>query len=278
MEEQQPPTLSLQIIKGPRKGETLQFRPGYAIRIGRVVCGNNLPIKDPGISTKHLSIHTESGKWALRDLDSSSNGTSLDDAVIPPNTSFYLRDGSTIKIGEVTVIVVNFIHPEDKSTNTTVERGRRGKKVEEPKSIRVTRNMTRNMKNIGVEIGESSCLIVDGLENVVKEKMKGGGRKGKKKLEEDIFLNKLEEEIVGDGKENCDEAEEKEKYNWDGNMPDLEKMSLGEWFDFLEVYLPKQIHDETEDIIDSMRQKAERLREYVMMHENQKAQNAPGIE
>jgi len=38
------------------------------------------------------------------------------ETLIPPNTSFYLRDGSTIKIGEVTIIVVNFIHPEDRSS------------------------------------------------------------------------------------------------------------------------------------------------------------------
>ena len=57
------------------------------------------------------------------------------------------------------------------------------------------------------------------------------------------------------------------------NWSDLNKMTLGEWFDFLEVYMPKQIIDETEEMIDSMTQKAERLREYIveMQQQNGKA-------
>jgi pSer/pThr/pTyr-binding forkhead associated (FHA) protein len=92
MEQQQVlPSLALQILAGPRKGETLNFRPESIIKIGRVIRGNTLPIKDPGISTKHLSIQFESGNWILTDLDS-SNGTVLDNNRIPPNTPFHLRD------------------------------------------------------------------------------------------------------------------------------------------------------------------------------------------
>ncbi|XP_045823515.1 FHA domain-containing protein At4g14490-like [Trifolium pratense] len=389
------PSLALQILAGPRKGETLQFRPESTIKIGRVIRGNTLPIKDSGISTKHLSIQIESGNWILTDLDS-SNGTVLDGNHIPPNTPFHLRDGSTIKIGEVTSIVVNFVKPQNNPTCTEVEdkpiRGKRGnnnkgckvrvpvksidenaivsdgndsdyvdrpeparvtrnprstrsgvvsdsadgnldaveEKVEEPKNVRVTRNsknkknaveicgssignseapeekveelknvrvtrnlrnklnkmgisessigdldavkekaeegprngrVTRNAKNKGVVIEENSSLV-DGVENVVKKKTRGGA-KGNKKLQEECVGE-------GDGKENCDEKE-KENLNGDDNWPDLTKMTLGEWFDFMEVYLPKKINDETEAIIDSMRQKAERLRQYVIMYENQKA-------
>ena len=48
--------LKLIIEKGPRGGETLEYQPGSAIRIGRVV--NNLPIKDSDISSKHLSFNS----------------------------------------------------------------------------------------------------------------------------------------------------------------------------------------------------------------------------
>lgn len=42
-----------------------------------------------------------------------------------------------------------------------------------------------------------------------------------------------------------------------------EKMSLGEWFNYLEVNLPKQIMDAIEEMIMHMKQKAEKIHEFI---------------
>jgi len=97
---------------GPREGEILEFRPGSTVRIGRVVRGNNVTIKDAGISSKHLVIVSESGKWSLQDLNS-SNGTTLNSTVLSPYKSFDLRDGDTFKLEELTSILVQVnVHEE----------------------------------------------------------------------------------------------------------------------------------------------------------------------
>ena len=144
-------SITLIIVKGPREGETLDFPPGATIRIGRIVRGNSVAIKDAGISTKHLSIESESvsGNWMLRDLDS-SNGTFVNDIKLPPHDAFALHDGDTIKCGELTSIFVRINSNEEprsrrnprrkaveKCTSSDVvgsvagTRGRRRKVVEE---------------------------------------------------------------------------------------------------------------------------------------------------
>ncbi|KAK8585711.1 hypothetical protein V6N13_050684 [Hibiscus sabdariffa] len=100
-----PPPITLLMVQGPRKGETIIYQPGTAIRIGRVVRGNNLPIKDVGISSKHLTIESGSAKWMIRDLGS-SNGTTLNSDLLPADTPFDLKDGDTVKLGETTSILI----------------------------------------------------------------------------------------------------------------------------------------------------------------------------
>ncbi|KAI4382676.1 hypothetical protein MLD38_008612 [Melastoma candidum] len=107
------PAITLEIAKGPRDGETFTYYPSTnpVVRIGRLVRGNTLAIKDSGISSKHLILQfdPDSCKWVLTDLDS-SNGTFLNgsSARIEPGKGYVIRDGDSVKIGECTDFVCKF--------------------------------------------------------------------------------------------------------------------------------------------------------------------------
>ncbi|CAJ1941978.1 unnamed protein product [Sphenostylis stenocarpa] len=254
--EEEAPILRLEILQGPRQGETLDFNPGCAVRIGRVVKGNTLPIKDPGISSRHLSILNESAKWIIRDLDS-SNGTALDASQIPPNTPFPLHHDSTIKIGEFTSIHVIFLPPQQQQHALPPRRNpsRRGRTVPAPVPVAPSeqarpRGRPRGRRVVGMD--KVQVQSVD--ENELKS------NRERSVVKESIFENLIRAEKV---EEACDGKEKGNLNEDDENWLDLNKMTLGEWFDFLEFYLPKQIVDETEEMIVSMTQKAERLREYI---------------
>uniref|UniRef100_A0A1J3I1D3 FHA domain-containing protein n=1 Tax=Noccaea caerulescens TaxID=107243 RepID=A0A1J3I1D3_NOCCA len=102
-----PPLLKLAFVQGPREGDSLEYKPGSIVRIGRILRGNEIGIKDAGISTKHLRIDSESENWRIFDLGS-SNGTILNSDTLDPHTHVNLRHGDVIKLGEYTSIVVNF--------------------------------------------------------------------------------------------------------------------------------------------------------------------------
>ncbi|CAH2043985.1 unnamed protein product [Thlaspi arvense] len=99
--------LKLAFVEGPREGESVEYKPGSTIRIGRLVRGNEIAIKDVGISTKHIRIVSESEKWIIYDLGS-RNGTILNSETLDRDTPVNLRHGDVIKLGGDTSIVVNF--------------------------------------------------------------------------------------------------------------------------------------------------------------------------
>ena len=320
----EPPPLKLVIVHGPRQGESLEFRPGSRIRIGRIVRGNNLPIKDASISSYHLSIDSESsssslgsgsGKWTIRDLDS-SNGTLLNGIELQPNTPHDLSDGDSITIGEFTSILVNFNNDESRLRRNPRRRAaekepvaeNRGRKVrvlrseeeeeaaEESEKEKPVRQMstrrTRSARIVhgseNVEVAEKKLVPVrqmstrrtrsakavaldSMLENIPEnseaecaevEVMGKRRQAGTRNLGEEP-LEKVEETNLEDAAENVvvddDDDDDKEGF-------DLETRSFGEWIDYLEVHLPKQIIDATEEMIEVMKRKAERVCEYMLEH------------
>ncbi|XVF66535.1 hypothetical protein PTKIN_Ptkin10aG0044300 [Pterospermum kingtungense] len=316
-----PPPISLVIVQGPRKGETVGSKPGSTIRIGRVMRGNNVPIKDAGISSKHLTIESGSGKWILQDLGS-SNGTTLNSIVVPAETPTDLHDGDTLKLGETTSILIKIeargdgVEEVPQVVESRRRNPRRGKalkneagnvnrelvnlELENKENVRVTRSR-KNMDsvNCGLDIPK----IPENKETEAK-KVRGrtGGRRKNQQEEqleekgpnlkeeggsitikaevveveeldssrnEEIHARKDEEEVEGSAKaevkESCDEMKNGVKQSCDEKVEvDLEKMTLGEWFDYLEVHLPKQIIEATEEMIEGMRKKAQRLQEYMV--------------
>ncbi|KAL1561753.1 FHA domain-containing protein-like protein [Salvia divinorum] len=123
-------TLKLIVEKGPLSGTTREFKPGTAVKIGRLVRGNTLAIKDSGISSKHLLIQSEEAaepegrRWTVSDLDS-SNGSILNGARLEPSEAAALSHGDVIKIGEETSIRVEIFCGEDNEVVSEVRRNTR---------------------------------------------------------------------------------------------------------------------------------------------------------
>ncbi|CAN1125440.1 FHA domain-containing protein At4g14490 [Linum perenne] len=288
-------SLRLSILKGPREGQTFEFHPGSSVRIGRVVRGNTLAIKDAGISTKHLLINSESGKWTLQDLDS-SNGTTLNSSLLPPLQPLDLRHGDQIKLGELTSMAVHLVSVIQNlepiavaaADNVRKRRGRPPKpRVPAPPVVgRMTRSKHKETESL-----ESGIQL---------EKKRQPTRRMQVKEEEVSFVEEAQQEqggdvvssednnerpseaVVGEEPEMTQKSKLKSNSDKQGHAPattnvhddsreqvveeekeDLEKMTAKQWFDYMEVHLRKQNMEATEKIIDEMRKKAERVREYV---------------
>ncbi|KAL5717684.1 hypothetical protein ACHQM5_010657 [Ranunculus cassubicifolius] len=137
-------------------------------------------------------------------------------------------------------------------------------------------NIGENSNVSKLSVGDNSKSAAEII--VYETQEVGVGSKGKKVAE---FL-KIE---VGDSSKGksvaSDEADDipanTENSTNEKNMmlEKLNKMTLGEWLDYLEVYLVKQINKETDVIIDGMRAKVEQYKKF--MSEQQKLNRKPPV-
>ncbi|CDY43237.1 hypothetical protein HID58_069096 [Brassica napus] len=355
-----PPLLKLAFVQGPRDGESLEYKPGSTIRIGRIVRGNEIAVKDAGVSTKHLRIFSDSENWIVHELGS-SNGTILNSEPLDSDTPVALLHGDVIKLGECTSIVVNFetdaqvvkeeehkIPPRPRRSNRRLadsdpvpiesveekptrrvgrprknekkvavmkeeeeeeeavavekkgtSRARRGKRNTEavldsikleiediPKVVEVsemkrgTRSRQIGNERLGLEENvkyEDSVIeekrpsratrskkeAIGGdsfqeLEMVLNQARKS--RAKKKKTEQKPSESVRDEAVTETSEEKAEEGSRNEKKV---EKVDLENMTLGDWFEYMKVYLRKQIVDETEKLIEDMRSKSLRVRHHI---------------
>ncbi|KAF2592132.1 hypothetical protein F2Q70_00042537 [Brassica cretica] len=89
-------------------------------------------------------------------------------------------------------------------------------------------------------------------------------------IREDGEAEKLQDTIdkeagveTSEGECGDDEEEEKAEESRSNKKVDLRKMTLGEWFKFMEVHMQKQIVEETEKMFELMRSKALRVDQYI---------------
>ncbi|KAG5526705.1 hypothetical protein RHGRI_032834 [Rhododendron griersonianum] len=146
---------------------------------------------------------------------------------------------------------------------------------EEKECEKVEKN-SENKENSSV--GGNGCQVVEISSQIVGKMTKEGTRR-KKNLQGEP-LESVENKVVDEkGDEECERVEESLLNEQseavrgevgEGGGLDLEKMTLDEWFDYLEVYLPKQIHDETEEMILQMNQMAQRVQQFILEQKSEK--------
>lgn len=239
--------LNLTVDRGSGEVETLEFGAGAVIRVGRVVRGNTFAIKDPGVSQKHLCLQFDAGtsRWTATDLDT-SNGTFLNGSLISPCVPAPLSHGDSIKIGELASIYVQILDSDTLIGKTRASS--RKDPIVAPPCLPARTRAGRKKKD---EILEP------------KNVRRGGNRKVR-------VLNK-EETVTEDRRDDSETVDVvKERVDgtggeeWAEEVGDMEKMTLGEWFDRMEKYLPQVINEEAQEIIAGLREKGRMFTEFVM--------------
>uniref|UniRef100_A0A6V7QXW1 FHA domain-containing protein n=1 Tax=Ananas comosus var. bracteatus TaxID=296719 RepID=A0A6V7QXW1_ANACO len=338
------PILQLLVEKGRRKGESVECKPGAALRLGRVVRGNTFALRDPGVSQKHLSFEflREASRWVVTDLDT-SNGTVLNGSQIAPSVPVPLSDGDAIKIGETTYISVKIAGGRPRTAaEDEAAVGRRGRRragalpparseveipldsaVEEVSeasdeivdavavegSVPEVKERTRGRrpatrgssirasKETEKEERQVSVTVPDLADQEAKEeKQRLGTRRPNTRATSARFSKEVEKEtessillpnsevaeacedgnLLMEGNDDSEEQDDGERQreregedkSLDEGGDNMDNMTLGEWFERMEKFLPQVINDISEEIISILKEKAERFDVFIATNAN----------
>ncbi|KAK6914057.1 Forkhead-associated (FHA) domain [Dillenia turbinata] len=171
-------TLKLIFDEGPREGETLEFnsKATRTVKVGRVVRGNTVSIRDAGISSKHLSVDFVSNKWKISDLGT-SNGTFINGVSIPASKPSDLEEGDVVKIGEYTSFKVSIQDEESENQVRRNPRRRGAVPVEEKIEEAIERlNLGSQVENL-VTRGRAKNIRASKEENLGLNKRCGDGER-----------------------------------------------------------------------------------------------------
>lgn len=122
--------------------------------------------------------------------------------------------------------------------------------------------------NTAADAGRAPACTRDSTSNIVQV---DEGTRSDSVAEEAIEREEVNIEssaAIDAGKEEESVAEEKGKMVKEEMVVDFEKMTLGEWFDSMEKYLPQAINEVAEQMIASLKEKARCFDEYVMNTSN----------
>ncbi|MFH1488614.1 MAG: SpoIIE family protein phosphatase [Pseudomonadota bacterium] len=108
---------SLYMIKGPLEGQSFHLKEDKTL-VGRAV-GNDVQIKDPSVSRKHVEIIRRAGQYFLMDLQS-QNGTWVNGQLIRSGVEIKVDRGHPISIGNNLLSIGRKIDPDDTTSQYSI--------------------------------------------------------------------------------------------------------------------------------------------------------------
>ena len=268
-------TIALEFVKGPFKGTRFENPNNLpSLKIGRVKPGNQIHVKDDAVSQKHAHIfwNTETNQWVIVDLGS-SNGTYVDDVELDEHSeASTLRNGSTIKIGNQTTVVVRIRPLEEeeerenakKKKNNNKNNDNRNEEEEETELVKKKKKGT-SKKSVGVATLEAKTkkmpLSASAKGNKKSVTLAGNGTKRTKRtsIRPEVTPSENDDENDNNNNNIADAATKKKKKKKEAKSPPLPLTKTAEEG---EAGSRQRVNDDDEDDEKSNETTLERLQRW----------------